>query len=141
MKKMDYSVGGGGRIRTITGLSDRAKNRTPEPLEFDIANAKEFLKSSQAEGFRFSGAELIDPAQKLVKNRYFFIGDGGQLIPCGDDWGPLDTVWEVGDVMPGRERNTGTQAVVEQIVKGEMAQKMGCSIAFILRLRNIAGMN
>jgi hypothetical protein len=42
--------------------------------------------------------------------------------------------------MPGRERNTGTQTIVEQIVRGEMAQKMGCDIAFILRLRNIAGL-
>ncbi len=37
-----------------------------------------FLKESQAEGYRFSGAELVDPEQKLVKNRYFVIGGDGQ---------------------------------------------------------------
>jgi hypothetical protein len=47
----------------------------------------------------------------------------------------------VGDIMPGREINPCTQAMVEQIVKGKMAQKMGCHIAFILRMRNIAGSN
>ena len=85
--------------------------------------------------------EGVDPEQRLVKNRYFIEGDSGHLIPCGNDWGPLDTVWEVGDVMPGWERDTCTQAIVEQIVRGEMAQKMGCGIAFVLRFRNIAGLS
>jgi len=40
--------------------------------------------------------------------------------------------------MPGRESDTRTQAIVEQIVRGKMAQKMGCIIAFFLRVR-IAG--
>jgi hypothetical protein len=141
MKKMDYILSWNADSHLVTALSDRAKFRTPEPLLFaDHAEVKTFLKASRAEGFRFSGAETVDPAQKLVKNRYFIEGDSGQLIPCGDVWGPPDTVWEVGDVMPGRERNTGTQTIVEQIVRGEMAQKMGCDIAFILRLRNIAGL-
>ncbi len=84
---------------------------------------------------------MIDPEQKLVKNRYFIVGDGGQLVLSGEDRGPLDTVWEDGDVMPGQAQNTGTGAIVEQIIKGEMATKMGCGIAFVLRLRNIAGLN
>ncbi len=140
---MDYTVSGRGKSRTIAALTDRAKRRTPEPLEFDnLADAKEFLKASQAEGFRFAGAELIDRDQRLVKNRYFTVGDGGQLTACGQDWGPLDTVWEVGDVMPGQARNTGIEMIVEKIVKGDFArERMGCDIAFILRPRNISGLN
>ena len=141
MKKMDYTISWNAGSHTVTALSDRAKFRTPVPLVFaEHAEVKVFLNASRAEGFRFSGAETVDPEQKFVKNRYFIVGDAGQLIPCGEDWGSLDTVWEVGDVMPGRERNTGTQTIVEQIVRGEMVQKMGCDIAFILRLRNIAGL-
>lgn len=142
MKKMDYTISWNAGSHLVTALSDRAKFRTPQPLVFaDHAEVKVFLNASQAEGFRFSGAETVNLEQILVKNRYFIEGGSGQLFPCGDDWGPLDTVWEVGDVMPGREINTCTQAIVEQIVKGEMAQKMGCGIAFILRMRNIAGRN
>jgi hypothetical protein len=142
MKKMDYTISWNAGSHTVTALSDRANFRTPEPLVFaDHAEVTAFLMASQAEGFRFSGAETVDPEQRLVKNRYFIEGDSGQLIPCGDDWGPLDTIWEVGDVMPGRETNTCTQAIVEQVIRGEMAQKMGCDIAFILRMRNIAGLN
>ena len=39
--------------------------------------ALKFLKDSQAEGYRFSGAELVDPEQRLVQNRYFIIGGDG----------------------------------------------------------------
>ena len=142
MKKMDYTIGGHGRQRTISPLSERARQRTPEPLEFaDAQEALMFLTTAQSEGYRFSGAELVDPAQKLVKNRYFNIGNGGQLNPCGQDWGPRDTVWEIGDVMPGQVRNTGTEAVIEEIVTGDMAKRLDCEIAFLLRTRNIAGLN
>jgi hypothetical protein len=142
MKRMDYTVGGRGRKRTITPLTDRAKFRTPEPLEFsDVPEALEFVRSSQVNGYRFAGAELVDPNQKLVKNCYFSISDGGQLVPCGQDWGPRDPVWEVGDVMPGQARNTGIESVIEQIVTGDEAKQLGCDIAFLLRMRNIAGVN
>jgi hypothetical protein len=143
MKRMDYTISGHGRQRTITPLSNRAKERTPAPVEFgELTEAKLFLKTTQAEGFRFAGANLIDPEQKQVKNRYYVIGDDGQLTAVGDDWGPLDTVWEEGDVMPGQSRNTGTEAVIEKIVKGDSARKMmGCDLAFLLRLRSIAGLN
>jgi hypothetical protein len=142
MKNMDYTLSWNSGSHSVTALSARAKFRTPEPLVFaDDDEAKAFLRASQAEGFSFSGAETVDPEHNLAMNRYFIVGDSVQLIPCGEDWGPLDTVWEVGDVMPGRERDTCTQAIVEQIVKGKMAQKMGCGIAFFLRMRNIAGSN
>jgi hypothetical protein len=38
-----------------------------------------FLKNSQAKGYRFSGAGFVDPEQRLVKNRYFIIGNDGNL--------------------------------------------------------------
>jgi len=74
MKKMDYTIGfqGGraGQKWTATALTDRAKERTPEPVMFaGRPEASKFLKDSQAEGYRFSGAELVDPEQRLVKNR------------------------------------------------------------------------
>jgi hypothetical protein len=142
MKKMDYTVSGRGRHRTITPLTDRAKGRTSEPLEFpDVPEALEFLNEAQAEGFRFAGANLIDRRQKQVRNRYFSAVDGGQFVLCGEDWGPLDTVWEVGDVMPGQKRNTGIEAIIDQILQGDVAKRLDCDLAFILRMRNIAGVN
>ncbi len=88
MKEMDYTIGfqagRSGRSWTATALTDRAKHRTPEAVTFtDRTEALTFLKTSQAEGYRFSGAELLDPEQKLVKNRYFVIGGDGQLTPAG----------------------------------------------------------
>ena len=143
MKKMDYTIGSqagrAGRKWTATALTDRAKERTPEPVTFaSRPEALTFLKDSQAEGYRFSGAELVDPEQKLVKNRYFVIGSDGQLTPAGEDNGPRNTVWEVGDVKPGRDRNVGTEAVIENIVQGPaVRERFGCDLAFMLRVHRV----
>lgn len=143
MKKMDYTIGFRGGPRgptwTATALTDRAKVRTPEPMKFeDRPAALKFLKDSQAEGYRFSGAFVIDPEQKMVKNRYFVIGAHGELVFSGEDNGPRNTVWEVGDVMPGRNRNTGTEGVIESILQGSgVRERFGCDLAFILRLHPI----
>jgi len=145
MRKMDYTIGleagRAGQKWTATALTDRAKERTPEPVRFvDRPEALKFLKDSQSEGYRFSGAELLDPEQRLVKNRYFVIGADGELTLSGEDNGPRDTVWEIGDVMPGRDRSTGTEAVVENILQGfAVRERFGCDLAFVLRLHRGAG--
>lgn len=77
-----------------------------------------FLKESQAEGYRFAGADLVDREQRPVKNRYFVISDDGQFILSGDDNGPRDTVWEIGDVMPGHDRNARAELIIENILQG-----------------------
>jgi|GEM_PF-5643431 len=144
MKKMDYTLGleagRAGRNWTATALTDRAKERTPEPVTFgDRAEALKFLKDSQSEGYRFSGASLIDAEQRLVKNRYFVIGADGDLTLSGEDNGPRDTVWETGDVMPGRDGNTETEAVVEEILQGfAVRERFGCDLAFLLRVHRVA---
>jgi hypothetical protein len=140
MKKMDYTIGfqGGreGQKWTATALTDRAKERTAEPVTFaGRPEALTFLKDSQAEGYRFSGAGLVDPEQRLVKNRYFVIGGDGQLTLSGEDNGPRDTVWEIGDVMPGHDRSVGVEAIVENILQGAgVRERFGCDLAFLLRL-------
>jgi hypothetical protein len=145
MKKMDYTIGleagRAGQKWTATALTDRAKKRTPEPVRFlDRPEALKFLKDSQSEGYRFSGAGLLDPEQRLVKNRYFVIGAEGELTLSDEDNGPRDTVWEIGDVMPGRDRSTGTEAVVENILQGfAVRERFGCDLAFVLRLHRVAG--
>jgi hypothetical protein len=143
MKKMDYTIGfragRSGQNWTATALTDRAKERTPEAVTFaDRTEALTFLKASQAEGYRFSGAELVDPEQKLVKNRYFVISGDGQLTPAGDDNGPRNTVWEVGDVKPGYGSNAGTEAVIENILQGPaVRERFSCDIAFLLRVYRV----
>jgi hypothetical protein len=142
MKKMDYTLRlEAGRNWTATALTDRAKERTPRPLTFEgRAEALKFLKDSQSEGYRFSGASSIDPEQRLVKNRYFVIGADGDLTLSGEDNGPRDTVWEIGDVMPGRDGNTGTEAVVEEILQGfTVRERFGCDLAFLLRVHRVGG--
>ena len=143
MKKMDYIIrfqgGRTGQKWTATALTDRARERTPEPVTFaGRPEALTFLKDSQAEGYRVSGAELVDPEQRLVKNRYFVIGGDGQLTPAGEDNGPRNTVWEVGDVKPGRDRNVGTEAVIETILQGPaVRERFGCDLAFLLRVHRV----
>jgi hypothetical protein len=46
----------------------------------------------------------------------------------------------VGDAMLGGPRN-GKEAVIESIVKGEFAHKLGCDIAFILTERDVSKAN
>src|ERR1700689_1504254 len=143
MKKMDYTIGfqagRAGQRWTATALTDRAKVRTPEPVTFaGRPEALTFLKDSQAEGYRFSGAELVDPEQRQVKNRYFVIDGDGQLTPAGEDNGPRDTVWEVGDVKPGRGSNARTEAVIENILQGTgVRERFGCDLAFLLRVHRV----
>jgi hypothetical protein len=145
MKKMDYAIGlragRAGQKWTASALTDRAKERTPEPLVFaGRPEALKFLKESQAEGYRFAGADLVDREQRLVKNRYFVISDDGQFILSGDDNGPRDTVWEIGDVMPGHDRNARTELIIENILQGTgVRQRFGCDLAFILRPHIVRG--
>src|ERR1039458_5439783 len=144
MKKMDYTIGleagRAGQKWTATALTNRAKERTPEPVTFaGRPEALKFLKDSKADGYRFSGAEFVDPEQRLVKNRYFVIGGDGQLTPSGEDNGPRDTVWEIGDVMPGRDRSVGVEAIVENVLQGPgVRERFGCALAFLLRLHVVA---
>jgi len=145
MKKMDYAIGlragRAGQRWTASALTDRAKERTPEPLVFaGRPEALTFLKESQAEGYRFAGADLVDREQRLVKNRYFVISDDGQFILSGDDNGPRDTVWEIGDVMPGHDRNARTELIIENILQGTgVRERFGCDLAFILQPHIVRG--
>jgi hypothetical protein len=144
MKKMDYTIGleagRAGRKWTATALTDRAKRRTPDPVTFvGRPEALKFLKDSRSEGYRFSGAELVAPEQRLVKNRYFVIGGDGQLTLSGEDNGPRNTIWEIGDVMPGRDRGVGVEAIVENILRGAgVRERFGCDLAFLVRLHVVA---
>jgi hypothetical protein len=133
MKKADYVIfGTSPTARRITAQSESAKKRTPEPHEFpDKASALAFVKEGAAEGYRFSGRELVDPEYKLVSYGYFVKNDNGQLIPSGQDWGPPDPVFEKGDVMPGGPKN-GKHAVVLQVVGGDFAKKAGFGFMIVL---------
>lgn len=140
MKRMDYSVSGTATSPIIEPLSESAKARTPRPLKFeDRAAALDFMLKSQIEGFRFSGAHLIDAAQKQVKNGYFLKGGGGQLVQIGSDWGPRVPVWRIGDVLPLRDDNGAQigEAEVEAILDDEQTvpKKFGCTIAFVVKER------
>lgn len=135
MKEMDYIITGRGKQRTITARSDRAKKRDPEPVIFqDIPTALVFVKSACADGYRFSGQELVDPEYKLLKYVYYARTIGGRFERAGQDWGPPDPVFEPGDVYPGGPRN-GKQAVVLAVVKGEPARANGGDVMVLLEER------
>ena len=107
MKEMDYVVMGTVAQRIITARSARGKLRTPEALIFDNTDAAlAFIRSSNQEGFRFSGQDLIDPEYRLVKYVYFVrpIG-GGRFQPAGQDFGPPESVFEPGDIHTGGARD------------------------------------
>jgi hypothetical protein len=138
MGKMDYTVAGTAKNPVIEPLSEQAKIRTPASVTFENRkDALDFMLNAQIEGFRFSGANLLDPAQKNVKTRYFLRRDN-QLVEIGHDWGPRVPVVVVGDLMPLRDEN-GTvvgEAEVEAILDGDhIPSEMGCTIAFVLKER------
>jgi len=140
MKVMDYVVTGAGAQKTITARSERAKKRTPEPVNFkDNAGALEFVKAANAEGYRFSGQDLVDQEYKLVRYGYFVKVNGGELVRSGQDWGPPDPVFEPG-VYPGGPRN-GKEAVVLNVVKGDFAKKVGVDVMVVLEERDVSQAN
>jgi len=135
MKTMDYTVGGNVVEPAFTPLSERAKQRTPGTIVFKRrADALEFMKVAEAEGYRFSGAELIDTERKSVKYGYFVSGPNGQLIPCGQDWGPVDTVFEKGDLLPARD---GVEAVIQMVVTGRVAELAGVGVMIVVEQRPV----
>ena len=141
MKKMDYTVEGTAARHTFTPISERAKLRTPEPVTFtDAASARENLKAAQKNGFTFSGAHLVDSEQKPVKYGYFVVQNDGTLNPVGQDWGPPDSVYEIGDAMLGGPKN-GKEAIIEKIVTGDFANKMGFGVVFIIKERDVSTSN
>lgn len=139
MRRMDYSVSGTAIKPIFEPVSDDARARTPSVLEFENReSALDFMLRSQAEGFRFSGAHLIDPEQKPVRNGYFLRKRDG-LIQIGSDWGPRVPVWAVGDVMPIRDENgvRVREAEIEAILDDDQVPKtLNCTIAFVLKESN-----
>lgn len=138
MKETDYVVAGTGAQRTITARTDRAKRRTPVPVSFnDDVSALEFIRAANAEGYRFSGQELVDRECRLVRYGYFVKVSDNQLAHAGHDWGPPDPVFEPGDVYPGGPRN-GKEAVVLDIVTGDSAKMVGVDVMVVLEERPAA---
>lgn len=139
MKKMDYCVSGPANRPVFEPISDAAKARTSGDVAFENRQtALEFMLGLQIEGFRFSGAHLIDPEQKLVRTGHFLRQPDG-LIQTGRDWGPRVPVYEVGDVVPLRDKN-GVQvgeAEIEEILDDDQVQKnLDCVIALICKERD-----
>jgi len=133
MKAMDYVVTGAGQERTFTPRTDRAKQKTPELITFkDLPSALEFMKTAEADGYRFSGAELVDTTRKLVKYGYFAKASGGQLIPRGQDLGPRDAVFEAGDSLGVRD---GREGIVLNVVTGKVAELAGVGVMIVFEER------
>ncbi len=141
MKQMDYWISGSGARRTITPRSERGKQRTAEVQEFsDNASALEFVNAGIADGYRFSGREIVDRTYRLVKYGYFVHGDKGQLVQAGQDNGPPDPVFEPGDVYPGGPKD-GRHADIVSVITGDEAQKHGVGVMVIIKERDVSKMN
>jgi hypothetical protein len=140
MKKWDYEITIAGLKRTITAISDRAKQRTPEPREF--ANNDDtimFVKAGAAEGFLFANRGFIDREYRNVRYHYF-VDVNGQLVPTGQDNGPPDAMFEVGDVYPGGPRD-GKHLDITAVVTGEMARANRCGVMVIGKVRDVSKAN
>lgn len=137
MKAMDYMITGSGPGRTITPCTERAKGRTPEPITFrEVATALGFVNAAAAEGYRFSGHELVDPKKKLLSYGYYVRNPSGHFVLSGQDWGPSDPVFEPGDVMPAGPKN-GKEAIVLHVISGEGAKKNGVGVLVLLEEREV----
>lgn len=105
----------------------------------DNASALEFVKAGVADGYRFSGLEIVDREYKLVRYGYF-VKTNEQLVRAGQDWGPPDPVFEPGDTYPGGPR-AGKHATVLEVITGELEQKNGVGVMVILKERDVSKMN
>ncbi len=140
MKKWDYEITTTGAGRTITAKSDRAKQRTPEPQAFaNNADAVLFVKAGVAEGFLFSGRNLVDHEYRNVSYRYF-VNLNGQFVFSGQDNGPPDPMFEVGDVYPGGVRN-GKHFDITDVITGEVARVNGCGVMIVGKERDVSKAN
>lgn len=140
MRVVDYDIGWTAGKVTITARSDRAKSRTPEKLLLSREDALAWTKKTEADGYRFLGVEVVDPMRPRVRNGYFIVDANGQLVPAGDDWGPSEPVYEVGDALMGGPRN-GKEAIIERIISGEPAKKFGFGNMFLVRERDVSSMH
>jgi hypothetical protein len=131
MKKWDYGITGSGSERTFTPMSDRAKKKNSDPVTFkDVAGALEFMKTSEAEGYRFSGAELVDKNRKRAKYGYFVKLPNGQLAQSPNvNWGPFDCAYEAGDSLGIKD---GKEGIVLNVVKGKMAELAGVDVMIVV---------
>jgi hypothetical protein len=140
MKKWDYEITTTGARRTISAKSDRAKQRTPEPQEFpNNADALVFVKAGVAEGFLFSCRSFVDHEYRSVRYHYF-VNLNGQLVFSGQDNGPPDPMFEVGDVYPGGPRN-GKHFDITDVITGEMAKANGCGVMIVGKERDVSKAN
>jgi len=131
MKGMDYVVLGVGQEEiTFVPKSDRAKERTPEIVTFkDRASALEYMRATEAEGYRFLNARNLDETRKLVKYGYFVRGPGDDLIQRRQDWGPLDTDYESGDKFG--------QGTILNIFTGTEAESRGVGVMIVLDVLDV----
>jgi hypothetical protein len=140
MKKWDYEIATTGARRTITARSDRAKQRTPEPQEFaNNADALVFVKAGVAEGFLFSCRGFVDHEYRDVRY-YYFVHVNGQLVFSGQDNGPPDPMFEVGDVYPGGPRD-GKHFDITDVITGEVARANRCGVMIVGKERDVSKAN
>lgn len=140
MKNWDYEITTAGARRTITAKSDRAKQRTPQSREFaNNADALAFVKAGVAEGFLFSCRSFVDHEYRNVPYRYF-VSVNGQLVFSGQEHGPPDPMFEVGDVYPGGPRN-GKHFDITDVITGEVARTNGCGVMIVGKERDVSKAN
>ncbi len=105
----------------------------------DNADAVLFVKAGVAEGFLFSGRNLVDHEYRNVCYRYF-VNLNGQLVFSGQDNGPPDPMFEVGDVYPGGVRN-GKHFDITDVITGEVARVNGCGVMIVGKERDVSKAN
>jgi hypothetical protein len=72
-----------------------------------------------------------------VRYRYFVSVDG-QLVFSGQDNGPPDPMFEVGDVYPGGPRK---HLDITDVIIGEMARANGCGLMIVGKERDVSMAN
>ena len=104
------------------------------------ADALVFVKAGVAEGFLFSCRNFVDHEYRNVRYHYYTEVGGGRLIQTGQDNGPPDPMFEVGDVYPGGIRD-GKHFDIKAVVTGEMARAAGCGVMIIGQERDVSKVN
>jgi hypothetical protein len=71
---------------------------------------------------------------------HYFANVNGQLVLTGQDNGPPDPMFEVGDVYPGGIRN-GKHFDITDVITGERARANGCGVMIVGKVRDVSKAN
>ena len=80
---------------------------------------------------------MVEPTKKPMKwvsYGYFVKLPNGQLVPSGNDFGPTDSTYKVGD---SKGVKGDVEGIIINVTKGAFAKRMGFDVIVIIEERKV----